>query len=163
MQQRRFIWSRRKRKTQDLWTKQTRKQEEGKLKLSYLLWLITISKLTNYIMVVSINKQEHITLRFFALMFKPLSWVIQAAAIMAMLFANGDGRQLFLGIVCLLIVNTIICYLKEDDAANVVAMARAGLSPKTKVLFIYSLNSSFFFVVLYSTYDLDWSFVCVYI
>jgi len=114
-------------------------------------------------MVVSINKQEHITLRFFALMFKALSWVIQAAAIMAMLFANGDGRQLFLGIVCLLIVNTIICYLKEDDAANVVAMARAGLSPKTKVLFIYSLNSSFFFVVLYSTYDLDWSFVCVYI
>ncbi|VYS62345.1 unnamed protein product [Arabidopsis thaliana] len=84
------------------------------------------------------KKKEHITLRFFALMFKPLSWVIQAAAIMAMLFANGDGRppswQLFLGIVCLLIVNTIICYLKEDDAENVVAMARAGLSPKTKVL-----------------------------
>ncbi|XP_002872620.2 putative ATPase, plasma membrane-like isoform X2 [Arabidopsis lyrata subsp. lyrata] len=84
------------------------------------------------------KKEEHITLRFFGLLFKPLSWVIVAAAIMAIVLANADGRlpgwQVFVGIVCLLVFNTILCYLEEDNAGSAVAVVMAGLSPKTKVL-----------------------------
>lgn len=91
-------------------------------------------------------------------------------AIMAMALANGDGRppgwQIFIGIVFLLMLNTVLTVLGyliiEDNAGNAVA----ALSPKTKVFFINSLHSSLCFIVLIldiSRFDCLFAFIfCVY-
>ncbi|XVF77450.1 hypothetical protein PTKIN_Ptkin14bG0044300 [Pterospermum kingtungense] len=52
------------------------------------------------------EKKESKILKFLGFMWNPLSWVMEAAAIMAIALANGDGKppdwQDFVGIVCLL-------------------------------------------------------------
>ena len=72
-------------------------------------------------------------------MWNPLSWVMEAAAIMAIALANGDGRppdwQDFVGIVCLLVINSTISFWEENNAGNAAAALMAGLAPKTKVPF----------------------------
>ena len=72
-------------------------------------------------------------------MWNPLSWVMEAAAIMAIALANGDGRppdwQDFVGIVCLLVINSTISFWEENNAGNAAAALMAGLAPKTKVHF----------------------------
>ena len=64
---------------------------------------------------------------------------MEAAAIMAIALANGDGRppdwQDFVGIVCLLVINSTISFWEENNAGNAAAALMAGLAPKTKVLF----------------------------
>ncbi|TYI67571.1 hypothetical protein E1A91_D08G027100v1 [Gossypium mustelinum] len=71
-------------------------------------------------------------------MWNPLSWVMEAAAIMAIALANGDGKppdwQDFVGIVCLLVINSTISFIEENNAGNAAAALMAGLAPKTKVL-----------------------------
>ncbi|KAG9150739.1 hypothetical protein Leryth_002904 [Lithospermum erythrorhizon] len=71
-------------------------------------------------------------------MWNPLSWVMEAAALMAIVLANGDGRppdwQDFVGIVCLLVINSTISFIEENNAGNAAAALMAGLAPKTKVL-----------------------------
>ncbi|XP_048619196.1 ATPase 2, plasma membrane-type-like [Brassica napus] len=71
-------------------------------------------------------------------MWNPLSWVMEAAAIMAIALANGDGRppdwQDFVGIICLLVINSTISFIEENNAGNAAAALMAGLAPKTKVL-----------------------------
>uniref|UniRef100_A0A9I9CI91 Plasma membrane ATPase n=1 Tax=Cucumis melo TaxID=3656 RepID=A0A9I9CI91_CUCME len=71
-------------------------------------------------------------------MWNPLSWVMEAAAIMAIALANGGGRgpdwQDFVGIVCLLVINSTISFIEENNAGNAAAALMAGLAPKTKVL-----------------------------
>ncbi|KAH0924032.1 hypothetical protein HID58_024050 [Brassica napus] len=63
---------------------------------------------------------------------------MEAAAIMAIALANGDGRppdwQDFVGIVCLLVINSTISFWEENNAGNAAAALMAGLAPKTKVL-----------------------------
>ena len=70
-------------------------------------------------------------------MWNPLSWVMEAAAIMAIALANGDGRppdwQDFVGIICLLVINSTISFIEENNAGNAAAALMAGLAPKTKV------------------------------
>ncbi|PIA40831.1 hypothetical protein AQUCO_02400118v1 [Aquilegia coerulea] len=71
-------------------------------------------------------------------MWNPLSWVMEAAALMAIVLANGDNRppdwQDFLGIVVLLVINSTISFVEENNAGNAAAALMAGLAPKTKVL-----------------------------
>ncbi|KAG7652603.1 P-type ATPase [Arabidopsis thaliana x Arabidopsis arenosa] len=71
-------------------------------------------------------------------MWNPLSWVMELAAIMAIALANGGGRppdwQDFVGITVLLIINSTISFIEENNAGNAAAALMAGLAPKTKVL-----------------------------
>ncbi|XP_073134485.1 plasma membrane ATPase 4-like [Henckelia pumila] len=84
------------------------------------------------------EKKESKILKFLGFMWNPLSWVMEAAALMAIVLANGDGRppdwQDFVGIVALLFINSTISFIEENNAGNAAAALMAGLAPKTKVL-----------------------------
>ncbi|KAG9147578.1 hypothetical protein Leryth_007379 [Lithospermum erythrorhizon] len=84
------------------------------------------------------EKKESKLLKFLGFMWNPLSWVMELAAIMAIALANGGGRapdwQDFVGIVVLLIINSTISFIEENNAGNAAAALMAGLAPKTKVL-----------------------------
>ncbi|KAJ6711826.1 CALCIUM-TRANSPORTING ATPASE [Salix purpurea] len=71
-------------------------------------------------------------------MWNPLSWVMEAAAIMAIVLANGGGQgpdwQDFVGIICLLIINSTISFIEENNAGNAASALMARLAPKTRVL-----------------------------
>ncbi|XVF48170.1 hypothetical protein PTKIN_Ptkin03bG0169400 [Pterospermum kingtungense] len=84
------------------------------------------------------EKKESKILKFLGFMWNPLSWVMEAAAIMAIALANGDGRppdwQDFVGIIVLLVINSTISFIEENNAGNAAAALMANLAPKTKVL-----------------------------
>ncbi|KAL3533156.1 hypothetical protein ACH5RR_006677 [Cinchona calisaya] len=84
------------------------------------------------------EKKERKLLKFLGFMWNPLSWVMESAAIMAIALANGGGKapdwQDFVGIVVLLIINSTISFIEENNAGNAAAALMAGLAPKTKVL-----------------------------
>ncbi|WVZ55310.1 LOW QUALITY PROTEIN: hypothetical protein U9M48_005984 [Paspalum notatum var. saurae] len=71
-------------------------------------------------------------------MWNPLSWVMEMAAIMAIALANGGGKppdwQDFVGIVCLLLLNSSISFFEEHNAGSAAKARMANLAPKTKVL-----------------------------
>lgn len=62
---------------------------------------------------------------------------MEAAALMAIVLANGGGRgpdwQDFVGIIVLLVINSTISFIEENNAGNAAAALMAGLAPKTKV------------------------------
>lgn len=62
---------------------------------------------------------------------------MEAAAIMAIALANGGGKppdwEDFVGIICLLVINSTISFIEENNAGNAAAALMAGLAPKTKV------------------------------
>ncbi|KAJ9549123.1 hypothetical protein OSB04_021666 [Centaurea solstitialis] len=82
--------------------------------------------------------QESKFLKFLGFMWNPLSWVMEAAAIMAIALANGGGKppdwQDFVGIITLLIINSTISFIEENNAGNAAAALMAQLSPKAKIL-----------------------------
>ncbi|WVZ18798.1 hypothetical protein V8G54_006120 [Vigna mungo] len=82
------------------------------------------------------EKKESKVLKFLGFMWNPLSWVMEAAAIMAIALANGGGRppdwQDFVGIIALLFINSTISFIEENNAGNAAAALMAGLAPKTK-------------------------------
>ncbi|CAI9098956.1 OLC1v1035696C1 [Oldenlandia corymbosa var. corymbosa] len=84
------------------------------------------------------EKKESKVLKFLGFMWNPLSWVMECAAIMAIVLANGGGKppdwQDFVGIIALLIINSTISFIEENNAGNAAAALMAGLAPKTKVL-----------------------------
>ncbi|KAJ4707695.1 Plasma membrane ATPase [Melia azedarach] len=84
------------------------------------------------------EKKESKFLKFLGFMWNPLSWVMEAAAIMAIALANGGGRppdwQDFVGIIVLLLINSTISFIEENNAGNAAAALMANLAPKTKVL-----------------------------
>jgi H+-transporting ATPase len=83
------------------------------------------------------EKVENKFLKFLGFMWNPLSWVMEAAALMAIVLANGQGKppdwEDFLGILFLLIVNSTISFIEENNAGNAAAALMAHLAPKTKV------------------------------
>ncbi|KAJ7979645.1 Plasma membrane ATPase [Quillaja saponaria] len=107
-------------------TKEGLTQEEGEKRLQ----IFGLNKLE--------EKKESKFLKFLGFMWNPLSWVMEAAAIMAIALANGGGKppdwQDFVGIVVLLIINSTISFIEENNAGNAAAALMAGLAPKTKVL-----------------------------
>ncbi|KAJ8432701.1 hypothetical protein Cgig2_014436 [Carnegiea gigantea] len=82
------------------------------------------------------EKEESKILKFLGFMWNPLSWVMEAAAIMAIALANGGGKppdwQDFVGIITLLIINSTISYIEETNAGNAAAALMARLAPKAK-------------------------------
>ncbi|GLJ43045.1 hypothetical protein SUGI_0893570 [Cryptomeria japonica] len=84
------------------------------------------------------EKKESKILKFLGFMWNPLSWVMEMAAIMAIALANGSGKppdwQDFVGIIVLLVINSTISFIEENNAGNAAAALMAGLAPKTKVL-----------------------------
>ncbi|XP_010914190.1 plasma membrane ATPase [Elaeis guineensis] len=84
------------------------------------------------------EKKESKILKFLGFMWNPLSWVMEMAAIMAIALANGGGKppdwQDFVGIIALLVINSTISFIEENNAGNAAAALMAGLAPKTKVL-----------------------------
>lgn len=84
------------------------------------------------------NTQKSNILKFFGFMWNPLSWVMEVAALMAIALANGGGRppdwEDFVGIVCLLLINSTISFIEENNAGNAAAALMAGLARRTKVI-----------------------------
>ncbi|XP_039157486.1 ATPase 11, plasma membrane-type [Eucalyptus grandis] len=84
------------------------------------------------------EKEESKFLKFLGFMWNPLSWVMEAAAIMAIAMANGGGKppdwQDFVGIITLLFINSTISFIEENNAGNAAAALMARLAPKAKVL-----------------------------
>ncbi|KAJ7525554.1 hypothetical protein O6H91_17G056500 [Diphasiastrum complanatum] len=84
------------------------------------------------------EKSESKFLKFLGFMWNPLSWVMEAAAIMAIALANGNGKapdwEDFLGITALLLINSTISFIEENNAGNAAAALMARLAPKAKVL-----------------------------
>ncbi|KAI8541597.1 hypothetical protein RHMOL_Rhmol08G0074000 [Rhododendron molle] len=79
---------------------------------------------------------ESKVLKFLGFMWNPLSWVMEAAAIMAIALANGGGKppdwQDFVGIITLLVINSTISFIEENNAGNAAASLMARLAPKAK-------------------------------
>ncbi|KAG6529608.1 hypothetical protein ZIOFF_011817 [Zingiber officinale] len=84
------------------------------------------------------EKKESKFLKFLGFMWNPLSWVMEAAAIMAIALANGGGKppdwQDFVGIITLLVINSTISFIEENNAGNAAAALMARLAPKAKIL-----------------------------
>ncbi|GAY38999.1 hypothetical protein CUMW_041030 [Citrus unshiu] len=82
------------------------------------------------------EKKESKFLKFLGFMWNPLSWVMEAAAIMAIALANGGGKppdwQDFVGIITLLVINSTISFIEENNAGNAAAALMARLAPKGK-------------------------------
>nr|CAB3486022.1 unnamed protein product [Digitaria exilis] len=84
------------------------------------------------------EKKESKILKFLGFMWNPLSWVMEMAAIMAIALANGGGKppdwEDFVGIIVLLVINSTISFIEENNAGNAAAALMANLAPKTKIL-----------------------------
>nr|XP_017230734.1 PREDICTED: plasma membrane ATPase 1-like [Daucus carota subsp. sativus] len=84
------------------------------------------------------EKKESKILKFLGFMWNPLSWVMEAAAIMAIGLAHGGNKgpdyHDFFGILILLIINSTISFIEENNAGNAAAALMARLAPKAKVL-----------------------------
>jgi H+-transporting ATPase len=76
-------------------------------------------------------------LQFLSYICNPLSYVMIAAAIVAIALANGDGKapdwQDFVGIAFLLLLNATVAYIEESKAGDAVAAMMASLSLNAKV------------------------------
>src|SRR5271155_1247886 len=74
---------------------------------------------------------------FLSFMWNPLSWVIEAAALVAIVLSNGQHRPLdwhdFVGIVLLLFINSSIGFYEERNIGNAVKALMDSLAPKAKV------------------------------
>ncbi|XP_021813582.1 plasma membrane ATPase 1-like [Prunus avium] len=84
------------------------------------------------------EKKESKLLNFLGFMWNPLSWVMEAAALMSITLAHGGGKGVdvydFVGIVALLVINSTISFIEENNAGNAAAALMARLAPKAKVL-----------------------------
>ncbi|KAG2233702.1 hypothetical protein INT48_009446 [Thamnidium elegans] len=83
------------------------------------------------------HKEVNPILQFLGFMWNPLSWVMEAAAIVAIALSNGGGQppdwEDFIGIVLLLLANSIIGFLEERQAGNAVKALMESLAPECKV------------------------------
>ncbi|PON70195.1 P-type ATPase [Trema orientale] len=82
------------------------------------------------------EKRESKFLKFLGFMWNPLSWVMEAAAIMAIALTPIKGDDVdyhdFVGITALLIINSTISFIEENNAGNAAAALMARLAPKAK-------------------------------
>ncbi|KAF7426060.1 plasma membrane H+-ATPase [Pleurotus ostreatus] len=83
------------------------------------------------------SEEQNAFLQFLSFMWNPLSWVMEAAALVAIALSNGEGRAPdwpdFVGIVLLLLINSGIGFYEERNAGNAVKALMESLAPKAKV------------------------------
>jgi H+-transporting ATPase len=83
------------------------------------------------------SEEQNAFLQFLSFMWNPLSWVMEAAALVAIALSNGEHRapdwQDFVGIVLLLFINSAIGFYEERNAGNAVKALMESLAPKAKV------------------------------
>lgn len=83
------------------------------------------------------QKEVNAFLQFLSFMWNPLSWVMEAAAIVSIAVANGEGKPPdypdFIGIVLLLLANSLIGFYEERQAGNAVKALMESLAPECKV------------------------------
>ncbi|KAL0082313.1 hypothetical protein F4703DRAFT_1864636 [Phycomyces blakesleeanus] len=83
------------------------------------------------------HKEVSPILQFLGFMWNPLSWVMEAAAIVAIVLSNGEHEPPdwpdFIGILLLLIANSVIGFLEERQAGNAVKALMESLAPECKV------------------------------
>ncbi|KAF8182143.1 hypothetical protein K438DRAFT_1975682 [Mycena galopus ATCC 62051] len=83
------------------------------------------------------QEEQNPFLQFLSFMWNPLSWVMEAAALVAIAFSNGEGRapdwEDFVGIILLLFINSAIGFYEERGAGNAVKALMDSLAPKAKV------------------------------
>ncbi|TRM63452.1 hypothetical protein BD626DRAFT_583395 [Schizophyllum amplum] len=81
-------------------------------------------------------EDQNAFLQFLSFMWNPLSWVMEAAALVAIALSNGEGRAPdwpdFVGIVFLLFVNSAIGFYEERNAGNAVKALMDSLAPKAR-------------------------------
>jgi len=82
-------------------------------------------------------EEQNAFLQFLSFMWNPLSWVMEAAALVAIVLSNGQHRPPdwpdFVGIVLLLFINSSIGFYEERNAGNAVKALMDSLAPKAKV------------------------------
>ncbi|PPQ74168.1 hypothetical protein CVT24_012859 [Panaeolus cyanescens] len=82
-------------------------------------------------------EEQNAFLQFLSFMWNPLSWVMEAAALVSIALSNGEGQppdwEDFVGIVLLLLVNSGIGFYEERNAGNAVKALMDSLAPKAKV------------------------------
>jgi len=82
------------------------------------------------------SEEQNAFLQFLSFMWNPLSWVMEAAALVAIALSNGEHRapdwQDFVGIVLLLFINSSIGFYEERNAGNAVKALMDSLAPKAK-------------------------------
>jgi H+-transporting ATPase len=78
-----------------------------------------------------------VLLQFLSFMWNPLSWVMEGAALVAIVLSNGGGKPPdwpdFVGIVLLLFINSTIGFIEERNAGNAVKALMDSLAPKARV------------------------------
>ncbi|KAF8474387.1 plasma-membrane proton-e [Russula ochroleuca] len=83
------------------------------------------------------QEEQNPFLQFLSFMWNPLSWVMEAAALVAIALSNGEHRapdwQDFAGITLLLFINSAIGFYEERGAGNAVKALMDSLAPKAKV------------------------------
>ncbi|KAH9923449.1 plasma-membrane proton-e [Epithele typhae] len=83
------------------------------------------------------SEEQNPFLQFLSFMWNPLSWVMEAAALVAIALSNGESRppdwQDFVGIVTLLLINSGIGFYEERNAGNAVKALMDSLAPKARV------------------------------
>ncbi|CAF0837188.1 unnamed protein product [Didymodactylos carnosus] len=83
------------------------------------------------------QKEQSPILQFLLFMWNPLSWVMEAAALVAIALSNGGGQppdwEDFVGIVLLLLANSIIGFVEQRKAGNAVKALMEALAPSAKV------------------------------
>ncbi|OAE28769.1 hypothetical protein AXG93_2446s1110 [Marchantia polymorpha subsp. ruderalis] len=81
------------------------------------------------------EKRESKVLKFLGFMWNPLSWVMEFAAIMSVVFLPMKPDYYDLGgIIGLLVINSTISFIEENNAGNAAAALMARLAPTTKAL-----------------------------
>ncbi|KAF8812125.1 plasma membrane H+-transporting ATPase [Phlegmacium glaucopus] len=82
-------------------------------------------------------EEQNAFLQFLSFMWNPLSWVMEAAALVAIVLSNGQHKPPdwpdFVGIVLLLFINSSIGFYEERNAGNAVKALMDSLAPKAKV------------------------------
>ncbi|KAF4618802.1 hypothetical protein D9613_009716 [Agrocybe pediades] len=82
------------------------------------------------------EKEQNPFLQFLSFMWNPLSWVMELAALVAIVLSNGQGSppdwEDFCGIIFLLFVNSAIGFYEERNAGNAVKALMDALAPKAK-------------------------------
>ncbi|KAI4371460.1 hypothetical protein MLD38_019693 [Melastoma candidum] len=88
------------------------------------------------------EKEESKILKFLGFMWNPLSWVMEAAAIMALALTHTNKHKPhktweypdFFGIIALLLINSTNSFIEESTVGNAAAALMVRLAPKAKVL-----------------------------